>query len=192
MRTDHHALQWLTKCKEPEGQVACWLESLAEFNMEIIHRPGKVHTNADALSRGTCQQCGFTPPSTSVVLANTWIPNWCVIELLEAQQQNPDLRQIITWLKEDTIPKKCPILATYRVQAILSQRNQPLLENGLLYRKWKDVPGRGANPTLQLILPPELVNIVLQQLHDHITSGGHLGPTKALDKIRHRFYWFGQ
>ena len=63
------------------------------------------------------------------------------------------------------------------MQALLSQRNQPLLENGLLYRKWKDVPGRGANPTLQLILPPELVNIVLQQLHDHITSGGHLGPT---------------
>ena len=71
----HHALQWLTKFKEPEGQVARWLESLAEFNMEIIHRPGKVHTNADALSCGTCQQCGFTPPSTSVVSANTWIPN---------------------------------------------------------------------------------------------------------------------
>ena len=154
MRTDHHALQWLTKFKEPEGQVACWLESLAEFNTEIIHRPGKVHTNADALSHDTCQQCGFTPPSTSVVSANTWIPNWSVIELLEAQQQNPDLRQITTWLKEDTIPKKCPPLATYRVQALWSQRNQPLLKNGLLYRKWKDVPGRGANPTLQLILPP--------------------------------------
>ena len=192
MRTDRHALQWLTKFKEPEGQVARWLESLAEFNMEIIPRPGKVHTNADALSRGTCQQCGFTPPSTSVVSANTSIYNWSVIELLEAQQQNPDLRQITTWLKEDTIPKKFPTLATYRVQALWSQRNQILLENGLLYRKWKDVPGRRANPTLHLILPPELVNIVLQQLHDHITSGGHLGPTKTLDKIRRRFYWFGQ
>ena len=192
VRTDHHALQWLTKFKEPEGQVARWLEPLAEFNMEIIHRPGKVHINADALSRGTCLQCGLTPPSTSVVSANTWIPNWSVIELLEAQQQNPDLCQIITWLKEDTIPKKCPTLATYRVQALWSQRNQLLLENGLLYRKWKDVPGHGANPTLQLILPPELVNIVLQQLHDHITSGGHLGPTKTLDKIRRRFYWVGQ
>ena len=121
----------------------------------------------------------------AVVSANTWIPNWSVIELLEAQQQNPDLRQIITWLKEDTIPKKCPTLATYRVQALWSQRNQLLLENGLLYWKWKDVH-------YSLFYLPELVNIVLQQLHDHITSGGHLGPTQTLDKIRCRFYWVGQ
>ena len=37
--------------KEPQGQLARWLEELSQFNMEIHHRPGKKHTNADALSR---------------------------------------------------------------------------------------------------------------------------------------------
>lgn len=37
--------------KEPQGQLARWLEELSQFDMEIQHRPGKKHANADALSR---------------------------------------------------------------------------------------------------------------------------------------------
>ena len=37
--------------KEHGGQVARWLESLAEYDFEIEHRSGKKHQNADALSR---------------------------------------------------------------------------------------------------------------------------------------------
>ena len=37
--------------KEPEGQVARWLETLAEYDFKIEHRSGKQHLNADALSR---------------------------------------------------------------------------------------------------------------------------------------------
>ena len=38
--------------------MARWLEALAEFNYKVIHRPGKLHSNADALSRSMCGQCG--------------------------------------------------------------------------------------------------------------------------------------
>ena len=51
VRLDHSALKSLVKTKNPEGQTARWLETLASFNFEIQHRPGKRHTNADALSR---------------------------------------------------------------------------------------------------------------------------------------------
>ena len=37
--------------KEPQGQVACWIELLAEFNFVVQHRPGTKHGNADGLSR---------------------------------------------------------------------------------------------------------------------------------------------
>ncbi|CAG2251987.1 unnamed protein product [Mytilus edulis] len=37
--------------KHIEGQLARWLEELAQFDMEIVHRPGKKHLNADGLSR---------------------------------------------------------------------------------------------------------------------------------------------
>ena len=50
LRTDHAALKWLSQFKEPEGQVARWLEPLQEYEFTTEHRPGKTHGNADALS----------------------------------------------------------------------------------------------------------------------------------------------
>ena len=51
VRTDHSALQWLNTFKEPVGQVARWIERLAEYDFDIEHRLGKQHANFDALSR---------------------------------------------------------------------------------------------------------------------------------------------
>ena len=51
VRTDHSALQWLRNFKEPVGQMARWLERLAEYDFEIVHRAGTNHASADGLSR---------------------------------------------------------------------------------------------------------------------------------------------
>lgn len=58
LRTDHGSLTWLKSFKEPDGQLARWLEHLQQFDFEIVHRPGHKHSNADALSRHPCHQCG--------------------------------------------------------------------------------------------------------------------------------------
>jgi transposase InsO family protein/predicted aspartyl protease len=58
VRTDHNSLRWLFNFKSPEGQIARWLEVLGTFTFDIIHRPGRQHTNADAISRVPCRQCG--------------------------------------------------------------------------------------------------------------------------------------
>lgn len=70
VRTDHNSLVWLMRFKHIEGQLARWLEELAQFDMEILHRPGKKHTNADALSRipddgpiCDCYAAGASPES---------------------------------------------------------------------------------------------------------------------------------
>ena len=69
VRTDHHSLKWLMSFREPEGQVARWLERLQEYNFEVEHRAGKLHYNADAMSRkprrshGDCPSCGPTGPA---------------------------------------------------------------------------------------------------------------------------------
>ena len=57
LRTDHGSLTQLWNFKQPEGQLAHWLERLQEYNFKIYHRPGRKHQNADALSRGPCKQC---------------------------------------------------------------------------------------------------------------------------------------
>eukprot|EP00731_Ephydatia_muelleri_P010418 Em0005g1004a len=58
LRTDHGSLVWVRNFKEPEGQLARWLERLEEYDFTVIHRRGSQHSNADALSRGPCKQCG--------------------------------------------------------------------------------------------------------------------------------------
>jgi hypothetical protein len=57
VRTDHRCLQWLINFKEPEGQLARWIEYLGTFDFEIVHRKGQLHGNADAMFRIPCSYC---------------------------------------------------------------------------------------------------------------------------------------
>jgi hypothetical protein len=59
VRTDHGSLRWLLNFKNPEVQLARWLQVLSSYDMTIIHRPCRQHRNADAPSRIPCRQCGF-------------------------------------------------------------------------------------------------------------------------------------
>ena len=58
LRTDHSSLRWLMHFKDPEGQLARWMDVLSTYNFTFEHRPGKLHGNADGLSRAPkhCKQ----------------------------------------------------------------------------------------------------------------------------------------
>jgi len=49
--TDHTALKWLFKMKDPSGLFARWIMQLQVYDMEVIYRKGRLHKNADAMSR---------------------------------------------------------------------------------------------------------------------------------------------
>ena len=51
VRTDHNSLIWLLRFKDPQGQLARWIEELSQYTMILEYRKGKLHANADALSR---------------------------------------------------------------------------------------------------------------------------------------------
>ena len=51
IRVDHAALSWLKRTAEPQPQLARWLTLIECFDYTIVHRAGKKHANADALSR---------------------------------------------------------------------------------------------------------------------------------------------
>ena len=59
--------------------------------------------------------------------------------------------------------------------------------NGVLYRKWK--PSNRVNECWQSIIPKEMRNEILYQLHDSPMSGGHFGVEKTLARIKQRFWW---
>ena len=51
VRTDHASLLWLKAFKDPEGILARWLTRLELYNFQMKHREGRLHMNADTLSR---------------------------------------------------------------------------------------------------------------------------------------------
>ena len=55
LRTDHSSLRWLLNYRDVDGMLARWLVKLQEYDMAIEHRPGRLHGNADGLSR--CHKC---------------------------------------------------------------------------------------------------------------------------------------
>lgn len=52
VRSDHGSLRWLMNFKNPESQLARWLELFGGYNFTIINRAGRIHCNA--LSRRPC------------------------------------------------------------------------------------------------------------------------------------------
>ena len=48
--TDHAALAYLKNMKNPVRRLGRWLMTFNSYDMEIINRPGKLHSNVDTLS----------------------------------------------------------------------------------------------------------------------------------------------
>ena len=57
LRTDHAPLVWLCNFKEPSGILAHWLSILGTYDYVTEYRPGRLHANADALSRKPNRPC---------------------------------------------------------------------------------------------------------------------------------------
>ena len=149
MHTDHNLLKWLQNFKDAEGQVARWLEILAEYQMCVEHRPGKRHGNADALSRNNCEQCGhsFDEPKNPLVNVLTkklevsnWAPTWSLEELRAEQKEDNDLCTVINWIMSNSVPTEFPKQSSHTIQTLWNQRNSLVLDQGVLFRQWEDIP----------------------------------------------------
>ncbi|KAF7644237.1 hypothetical protein LDENG_00225370 [Lucifuga dentata] len=113
LRTDHASLTWLLSFKEPEGQVARWIEALQSYSFDIQHRAGQQHSNADALSRRPCVsvdyrhcRCQEERDQTTLQVAAPWRDE-VVPELLTAvpnqewqavQDIDPILSRVGQWV----------------------------------------------------------------------------------------------
>eukprot|EP00731_Ephydatia_muelleri_P017388 Em0010g486a len=70
LRTDHSSLQWLYNMKEPEGQLARWLEQLQEYDFAVIHRRGCNHEML--MPFPVLAQMKMKPTSQVVLAAKAW------------------------------------------------------------------------------------------------------------------------
>ncbi|MCG8032936.1 MAG: DDE-type integrase/transposase/recombinase, partial [Candidatus Thiodiazotropha taylori] len=187
IRTDHSALKSLMKTKDPEGQTARWIESLACFDFEIQHRQGKKHTNADALSRVPVRK---ERPKQSVMVTHVRAEEeWDEFpSLKEAQLADFEIKLVRSWVEKGERPTWSTVRGmSNRIKSYWSQFQRLCIHNGFLCRIWFE----GKKPEkYQVIIPKRLRETALQHCHDSII-GGHFGMRKTLEKVRQRYYWAG-
>ena len=190
--------------------VARLISLLDTYDMEIQHRRGSAHGNADALSRiprrrckrEDCPQCKSSAPCTVTavtsenrqdgpsdkvdVIESNWLEQWSNSELQILQQQDSNINTVIRFLQDSTVK---PQIRTpdQELGTLLKQWNLLLIRSGLLYRKFY---GNDGSLSFQLVAPREIRKEILQQLHNNRTAS-HLGREKTLNKVRSRFYWPG-
>ena len=104
IRTDHAALQWLRTLKAPEGQLARWLGRMEQYQYTIQHRPGRVHNNADALSRRPCppecSHCARKEEGVACRRLEVWGDDGNADQRWgQAQREDADLAPVIGWLE---------------------------------------------------------------------------------------------
>ena len=132
LRTDHHSLTWLTNFKNPEGQLARWLEKLSEYSFEIVHRSGHKHNNADSLSR-------YPHKDTTLIAAVPDSPlslfSYSPSDIRDFQLQDIDIEPVQR-AKEQNIKPAADSLTKYsiRTRRLFQLWDQLQVVDGILFR----------------------------------------------------------
>ena len=171
---------------QPEGQLARWLEVLSEYDMEIIHRPGNKHSNADALSRVPCKQCGYCSNwknniSDETAMVRNISTDGYSNDLSNDEQLSlkelQDSDKSIQFIKRAFIDHKKPSFSeisgrSVATRCVWSQWDRLKVIDGILYRRFETTDT--SKNRLQAIVPFAERRNVLFQCHDSKTSA-HLG-----------------
>ncbi|KAJ1524592.1 hypothetical protein ONE63_011078 [Megalurothrips usitatus] len=176
--TDHQPLVWLFGRQKPMPQVLSprverWLITLGCYDYEIRHRPGKLHSNADALSRlvipGTAPS--DTPePCGLFLMTGIGSPHLTWEQVAEHTAKDETLQRVLNWAREGW------------------PSQDPGGEAGVYYKKRLEVSvSRGCLLWGErVIVPPSLRQAALRHLH-----AAHMGIVKSKSLARVLFWWPG-
>jgi hypothetical protein len=169
--TDHHSLCWLFKKRDLAGRLARWSLQLQDLDIDIVHRSGRLHSDADSLSRAPI---GKPEEEEEIpLLATVPAAPGEKIDMGSAQRQSAWWKKILQGMEVAAPSKQMrKLIKPYEVRG------------GVLYRRQVSHGGI----TYQLCLPEPCVEQVLLACHDDVTAR-HLGVTKTTYKIQQRYYW---
>ena len=183
--TDHSALSWLHSV-EPKGRIARWLMDLQEFDFEVKHRAGRVHNNADALSR-------LRPTPELIRKLQQDAINTCSVTLnpsiniRDAQQQDASIAKLRDLkLRNQPKPSVSKSQDVY-FRKMLRHYDKLFIREGILVRA---IGQRKSYPNYVIVLPQSLITTCVKAMHDS-PFAGHMGVARTEERIRQRFYWPG-
>lgn len=175
--SDHRPLQWLQTFKDETGRLGRWAILLSNVKYTIRYRPGRIHENADFLSR---------------------IPIASVSTQLDDPVETGDTQILYDEQKTDQL---CKDIIAYQSDGILwdeNSRDIPVwakeidlffVRNGILCRH--GVPTSKKRRRIvqsQVVVPLSLRKRLMAEYHDAPFSG-HLAFKRTLHRVRDKFYW---
>jgi hypothetical protein len=185
VRSDHSSLSWLKKFKEPEGQMARWLEKLSEFKMTIEYRRGSEATNADGLSRRPCApdcpHCRRREERENSVIAGAVMAEEADWKM--EQGRDRELNLVREWVIGGQKPEWEDVSGeTPTLKSLWGQFEVLTYQNEVLCRKFLLPFG---HEKLQVIVPEHLRTEVTRECH----NSGHFGQQRTRDTLSARFFW---
>jgi hypothetical protein len=167
--TDHSALQWLFDFRGSNRRLVRWSLELQPYRdwMTIKYREGRVHLNADPLSRAPLPECNN--------ITTTTLPEEFMNTITNGYPKDPHFQRVMEGLRMEP-----PLREFDRFT---------LQENGVItYSDPADDHLRVCVPT-DLSNPRVRVNII-HDFHD-ASIAGHLGVARTTTSVSEFFYWPG-
>jgi hypothetical protein len=113
LRIDNAAMQWICTLVEPvQCMVQPWLQTLANNKFNVVHRLGRNHGNADALSRAphliedpTLELDILMGETIGAMICSLQSEEAWTMELVrEGQEQDKELSEVRKWVLDRTKP----------------------------------------------------------------------------------------
>ena len=144
--------------KDASGRLARWALLLQQYDFNIVHRPGRIHGNADCLSRRPYDSCEIS----ALKKEEPQTPH-----TQDMQRRDPELAAMIDFLEND-------MWSTYD--------NFYIGQEGLLYHLDFNRRHNARESFSQLVVPAALRFEILSNVYDHI-AGAHFGLNKTFRKL---------
>ena len=168
--SDHRPLQWLEEQKDNNGRLGRWAIRLASTNYKIKYRPGRIHQNADCLSRLKIANVQLADQNMEICIKQAADPLCMEIrDYLDNGNLSPE--------NEEKMPIWAKEIEFYRVIKGILFRCEPATK-----KSKRNI----LNP--QVVLPLSLRPLVLKEMHD-VPTAGHLAYQRTYLKVKNNYYW---
>ncbi len=170
--TDHKALTYLVNKPNPSGRLARWLLLMEEFDfdIDIVHRPGRRHGNVDGLIRAY--------EGVDDVLEDDNFLNVAIMSI-NAEEAPEEYREIIQYLDGMRFPDGATKVVQTRIAH--KSRNYLMIGNQLYFQ--------GKDGVLRRTIRKRDTSRLLYEFHDGF-YGGHFAKRITTEKILQAgYYW---
>ena len=200
-RTDNSALEHVINMESSGPAINRWLQELQEFRFRVQHRPGKLHSNADGMSRAAFREPETPNESPLIAAIDTRDPSGVLVplaqqklllhhstgQLVQLQNEDEDLKKVRTWLVDNKTPTPIETRQLSPTGKAYAQQIERLyIGNHGTIRIKLPASQRATSTTTAFCLPKSLWDDCIRIGH---ASAGHMATLNTYKQMQRAVYF---